>query len=208
MSSYITTTDIVEYGYQVEEDDEVLLDKIGLRASRIFDRFAEVPPSFFDKAPSESANRVVYGTGTDYLFLPPYIAPLGANAISMPTGYTVPEFYERQSRFGLQYLQRKYSGQSLSLMEPDGWPLWGAPERVGWLFVPITINAKWGFEDVPEDVKEAVLELTIMIWRSKDPAFAKVIRLEDKEIISQALPDRTKQIAARIAEERAQEVGI
>jgi hypothetical protein len=225
LSSYITVDDVKDYGYQLDDtaaegegaSDNAVLAKIIPRAARIFDVFAEVEPGYFGKAPDEAADRVIFGTGADYLVLPPYVAPLASDAITMPTGYTVPAFYERQDRYGVQFLQRQYANQPLSLMDPDGWPLWGSPEptalqfmlgRAGWPCVPITVNARWGFADVPEDVKEAVLELSIVIWRGKDPAFAKIIRLDDKEIISQALPDRTKQIAAKYADQRAPEVGI
>ena len=215
IQSYIAIEDIIDYGYQVDETDEKVLKKIAPRAARIFDLFADAAPGHFGKfeaaagAPDGGAvEQVFYGDGSAILRLPPYVGPLAAGAVTLPPGYSAPEFSERTDRYGNQYLQRAATAQAVSLMDEAAW-FRGTLQQTGWpAGVPVKVKAKWGFAATPDDVKEAVLELTIAIWRSKDPAFAKVIRLDDKEIISQALPDRTKQIAALYAKRGAGEVAI
>lgn len=208
LSRYVPLSDVAEYGYQIDEEDEAVLGKIGPRCDRLFDTVAGVPPGYFCAAPAGVAVQTVFGDGSGILRLPPYVGELADGAVTSPAGYTVPEFYERTDRWGNRFLQATSSPRAVTLLDEDAWfsgTLRGGCWREG---APYKVSARWGFEATPDDVKEAVLELIIMVWRTKDPAFAKVIRLEDKTVITQALPDRTKLIAQEWRERVAPEVGI
>jgi hypothetical protein len=223
LSNYITVDDVREYGYQIDDEeypdgrptDVALVGKIIPRAARIFDVVAEVEPGYFGAfaAPAGAPDggavvQYFYGDGSAILRLPPYIGPLADGDVTLPEGYTVPQYYERADRWGNRFLQAAPSAQAVSLVDADAW-FGGSLRSVGWACgVQIGVKAKWGFAATPEDVKEACIELVISIRAGKDPAFAKVVRVDDKETIYQALPDRTKLIACKYAERVAPEVAI
>ncbi len=144
------------------------LDAFIEQASRYFDLLCSVPESYFEPVASPTpaaSDRVIYGDGTNYLRLPPYVAGSLSTTITVPTGYTAPSFVEKEG-----YLVLSTSDGVLppfSRFYNCSWPGWVSG-------VAVTVNAIWGFEAVPADVKMAVIELVINLVRETDPENLKM----------------------------------
>lgn len=161
-----------------DDEAEVLLE----RASRIFDLLCGVDPEYFEPAGATATARTFYGDGTHYLKLDQYVAGSLNATITVPTGYTAPEFIERDG-----YLQLSSDGILLTRSHyccHGGW----------WSNVPITVTARWGLDATPEDVKYAVIELAVNLWRETDPANVKLVNLEGQPL-REKYPPRVKMIA-------------
>lgn len=166
---------------------DAVLTKLILRASRYFDLVCGVVPEYFEVAGASVSNLTVYGDGTHFLRLPPYVAGTLDTDITVPDGYTVPTFIEREG-----YLILSSSGLMLNRITPFPSPFYG-----GWYSgVPITISAKWGFEATPEDVKMAIVELVINLFRETDPQQVKLVNLEGMAL-REWMPPRVAAVAKR-----------
>lgn len=136
--------------------------------------------------------RTFYGDGTNLLKVDPYVPGTLNTTLGMPTGYTAPTFTERNgflwlsSSTGVLQIPRSYS------IGWDGYPYAGG--GYGWpLGVPIAVTAKWGFEATPADVKMAIIEWAINIWRETDPAGLKLVGLEG-QVLREAVPPRVAEV--------------
>ncbi len=210
---YATLEDARSYGYQSTQDDDAILTPIITRASRLFDKACNLPAGYFDKYGSGSATaRRFTGNGTNYLQVGPYLSTL-TPTVALPTGWDTPTFLESnpfahsqlatnngeyfllrtsgddESRFeGLPTLDSDLGSNFALDLSSDlsrGWPDG----------IKVTVTAKWGWDAVPDDVAEAVLETAIAIWRGRDAAFARVVALGESQQIFGALPDRARMIA-------------
>lgn len=127
--------------------------------------------------------RTFYGNGLNMLKLDPYVPGSLNTTLTYPTGYTALDFIER-----------------------DGYLIQTSTDGIAWPFLnyssgwyggaPITVSAIWGYESTPADVKAAVIELAINLWREVDPVSAKLVNL-DGMILREILPPRVKEIARR-----------
>lgn len=180
MGAYVTIEEIAPYGWQVGEDDLIFFDALRVRASRMFDILAYVGEDFFQAGSDTAESRTFYGTDSVYLYLPPYYDLV---SVTMPSSYTVPSYAE------IDGCLRTKSSDGI-LFEPNAW------NRTVWASgVPITVTAKWGFRAIPDNVKQAVAELIIAVWRTKDSAFLKAVDLDTRQVLVNAIPERTKLIA-------------
>lgn len=123
----------------------------------------------------------VYGDGSNYLRLPPYVPGTLVSPVTVPSGYTAQEGVERDG-----YLVRSESGVLAFGSSSYGWH-----ENVA-----ITVTAKWGYEAVPADVKHAVIELVINLVKETDPASIKMMNL-DNQPLRERLPPRVSMIASK-----------
>jgi hypothetical protein len=212
MPVYATIDEAREYGYQSTDDDEDVLASILTRASRLFDRYCGVKAGYFGKGdPNQTASaRRYWGNGTDYLQIDPYLSS-PTIIVTMPDGWDVPPFIEsRDQGFqsddgqGFQLIRTyadnsRYGFISGGFVDDYAGALFAANVNyVGWPNgVRVTVEAKWGWDAVLDDVREAVLETTIAIWRGKDQAFARVVNLGESQQVFSAMPDRAKLIADR-----------
>lgn len=131
-----------------------------------------------------ATNQTIYGDGTNYLRLPPYVPGTLGAAVTVPDGYTAPDFVARGD-----YLVMSDSTGVLStspFLSVSGW----------WQGVAVTVSAKWGYSETPPDVQTAVIELVINLWRETDPASIKLVNIEGIAI-REKLPPRVWEIARR-----------
>lgn len=158
------------------------------QASRFFDRYCGVPEGYFNPPLYPVAtDKIVYGDGTNFLRLPPYVTGSLDTNITFPSGYTAPTFIERDG-----YLILSSTGVMTHRIAPFPHPYYS-----GWYSgVPITVSAKWGFEETPADVKLAVIELAINLWRETDPASLKLVSI-DNQPLRESIPPRVAAIAKR-----------
>lgn len=155
------------------------------KASRYFDLLCGKKPGYFEAADTEPSERTFYGDGTYFLKIDRYVADSLNTTLTLPSGYTAPDFVERDG-----YLRiTDSSGALLTRLSPtfsEGW----------WANVPITISARWGFESTPEDVKFAIVELAVNLWRETDPANVKLVNLEGQPL-REKYPPRVWEVARR-----------
>lgn len=181
--SYVTSEVLRTFAYQCDEGDLKFLEDSLPRVSRIFDKLCGCPAGYFLPAANEATTKVIYGSGSQLLPIPPFTG--SDPTITLPDNYTAPKFIARQG-----YLLTTDANGFLQTGTRTAYPVvWPAS-------VPISVTARWGFEKVPDDVVEAVAELAIAIWRSKDTAFLKAINLETMSVVAEAVPKRVAMIAA------------
>lgn len=126
-----------------------------------------------------ASSRVFRGQGINYLQLDPYVA--GTLTLTYPEGYTLPTYDERDGY--LIYTSGNFGPPFI--------------DSVGWYQgIVITASAIWGFNGTPEDVKMAVIELVINLWRETDPATVKLINLEGQPL-REKMPPRVWEVARR-----------
>lgn len=132
--------------------------------------------------------RTFYPGGLNHLKLDPYVAGT-LTGLTVPSGYETPYYVQRGG-----YLIRTGSDYVLPVTTSD-W-IWNAG-------VPVTVTAKWGFSETPADVRQAVIELVINLWREVDPASQKLVNL-DGMALRESLPPRVREIARhrRLSEAR------
>lgn len=133
-----------------------------------------------------ASEKVVYGDGSNYLRMPPYVVGTLDPAISVPDGYAAPAFVERDG-----YLVLSIDGvlPPFSQFNNCLWPGWYSG-------VAVTVSAVWGLAATPADVKLAVIELVINLHRETDPASLKLTDLEGQPL-RETVPPRVKEIAKR-----------
>lgn len=194
MADYATIAEVKLYAYQDVTADDALLTALIPRASRIFDKLAGVGPDYFAPEAGTATDQIFYGNGTDFLEIGPHKA-LSITTVAMPTGYTVPDYVVKDD-----FLVRTYNDNG-TLRTNDNvrsfWDWWNGIVGGGWPDgVPVTVTAKYGQDTaIPEDVKEATIELVIAMWRSRDSAFLRVVQLDNQQILNEAVPPRVKAIA-------------
>ena len=158
------------------------LDALIEQASRFFDLECGVEPEHFEPATGAASARTFYGDGTGFLRLDPFVPGTLSATITMPDGYTVPEYVERNG-----YLVRSSTTVLINTRySADPWPIG----------VPITVTAEWGYEATPADVKMAVIELVLNLWRETDPVNVKLVNLEGQPL-REKMPPRVAQVAKR-----------
>lgn len=157
-----------------------------VKASRLFDLICGVEPEYFEPAGVNATARTFYGDGTHYLKIDRYVAGSLNPTISLPEGYTAPEFIERHG-----YLVISSSGVLSGRFAPyacaGGW----------YAGVPITVTARWGFAATPPDVNQVVLKWAAELWRITDPANQKLLAIEGQPISPQRTPPFAEDVAKR-----------
>lgn len=186
--AYCTADEIREAGAQIGTGtfSNDYLNAVIERCSRYFDHLCGVEDEFFEAAGESATVKTIYGDGSPYLQLPPYVVLSEAQPlVTVPEGYTAPSFVERDGYLILEgtngsLLTRSALGHS----HDSGW----------WDGLPITITARWGYEATPADVKMAVIEMVINVLRETDPANLNLLDLE-RQPLREKVPPRVDQVA-------------
>jgi hypothetical protein len=132
--------------------------------------------------------RTFYGDGTTKLRIDPYIAGTLNTTITVPDGYTAPEFIEKEG-----FLVRTVNGV---IVDPTYGGYYGLFGACGWIKgLPVTATALWGWNGTPEDIKLATIELAVNLYREVDPANMKLTGM-DGASLREALPPRVKGVIA------------
>jgi hypothetical protein len=162
------------------------LDALIEQASRMFDLECGVPEGYFNPVEIPIATtKTIYGDGGNYLQLPPYLP--GTLSITVPSDYTTPTYAEQNGHLvlttesGLLPPSNRFYNLSGS-----GW----------WSGVAVTVSAVWGWRETPQDVKAAVIEWVLNLWRETDPAAVKLVGLEGQPL-RESIPPRVKAIARK-----------
>lgn len=159
------------------------------QGSRMFDLECGVLEGYFNPVAIPIAQaKTFYGNGTNYLKLPPYVPGSLNPDITLPDGYTVPTFTEQND--GRSFYLILNSGGVLPPFDRFHNHFWG-----GWNSgVAVTVSAVWGFRETPADVKMAVIELVLNLWRETDPNNLRLINLENQPL-RERIPPRVMEVA-------------
>jgi hypothetical protein len=193
MADYITTAELGRFLLGASAADATKLSFAVTSASRIFDRLCNVADNYFAPAGVSASDKVINGSGTTILPLPPFIGTLGT--VTYEDGTTSEEivdsdYYKLKGEFPHQVLESvpfsSYDAFRLYLYDRyyagESWKyryLWRLDKNY-------TVSARWGFTAVPDDVKSAVIQLAITLMSDLDTA--KTERLESKTHVADHLP--------------------
>lgn len=183
--AYCTAAEVKKVGTQLTAHTDVLVDKYIERASRYFDHLCGVVDEFFEPAGDTATEKVIFGEGSVYLSLPPYVAGSLNTTLELPSGYTAPSFVERDGYLII-------TGTTGTLLSRSA--LGRASDHVWWSGVPITVTARWGYGATPADVKMAVIEMVINLMRETDPANLNLLDLE-RQPLRERVPPRVAEVA-------------
>lgn len=173
MGNYAEKQDCLYYGFQPGPQDEDFFNTVLPRASRIVDELCGVDNDYFAAAGASPTERRFDGTGTRYLKIPPYVAG-SITSLTYDSGAAPPSYA------AVDGLLRANRGE-----------YWRFNDEV-------IISARWGFSAIPEEIKEATIEIAIAIWRGRDTGFARVTaEVNGSSIVTPAIPDRAKLICQK-----------
>jgi hypothetical protein len=183
--AYCIADEIQDAGTQLGNYPAWFLDDCIERASRYFDHLCGVVDGFFEPAGETATSKVIYGDGSVYLNLPPYVAGSLNTTLTVPSGYILPSFIERDGFLVI-------TGLTGTLLTRAA--LGHASDSVWWDGVPITVSARWGYAATPADVKMAVIEMVINLLRTVDPAVTNLTDLEGQPL-REKVPPRVAEVA-------------
>jgi len=158
------------------------------QASRMFDLECGVPERYFNPVEIPIATtKTIYGDGGNYLQVPPYLP--GTLSISVPSDFTMPTYVEQNGYLVLTTEGGLVPPFHVSSFARYAWPGW-------WSGVAITVSAVWGWRETPQDVKAAVIEWVLNLWRESDPATVKLVNLEGQPL-RESIPPRVNLVARK-----------
>lgn len=194
---YIDADDIEAYGFQADiENNQALFDRLVPRASQFFDTLCGVEIGYF--LPVEDAavatEKVIRGSGGVLLALSAYIG--GIVSVTAPSGFQVPNFIEQAGYLRVTDFQGRAQDVGVPYPETGAPVIFQGTALVWQRGVAYTVTAKWGYAEVPENVKQATVEIFMIMWREKDPAFTKAVDLDVTK--PESIPARVRMIARSI----------
>ncbi len=201
MSDYATLAELLDYLPLVSSDeDKAALGRMLTRGSRAIDAYTRRADDAFAPAPEDESEQIIYGTGQAVLLLPEFVAG-SIESVTAPQGYYLPagyvEFRRRDITTGALRVGL-HTATTDKILTP----------RVVWASgVPFTIVARWGFQAIPGSIKEALLQLLVRWWRTKDEAFTGVIGSlgTDRTIIERGFPSGVKTLLEPYVLEEAEQ---
>lgn len=152
-------------GLPTDSDTTELLSDLIDRASAIITEYIGFEYEGYE---SPATTKRLQSQGSEWLILPPHqvgsvtqITTEASGAVPVPT--TV-------------WIEDADSGH-LRLLYANGWIMYGASTGpYGWAPGWYQVTAEWGWGPVPEDLKQACLEIATNLWREKDKgAFSDVV---------------------------------
>lgn len=174
--AYITKEQITPLQFEPDAAEGETLDALIDSASRMIDRLCGVSNGYFEAADTAATDQSIEGTGTAWLRLPPIAEPIDPAAdVAYASGATLPTFRQVRDELGFYWLICN-EGQC-----------WAANDQV-------VVTAKWGFDETPLEIQEAVIELAIATYRTADPARERAVSDAGGDLA------RAPQIPARVRE--------
>lgn len=157
MTAYVTHTDMRLYLDKIPAGapTDTLLDTIGVRATDMVNTELQ----FAFDGYTTATDRIVYGTGNPYLYLP-YHRIGSVTAISWGPSGNLTDWVEQDDGRVFRTTVDIYS------YNPFNSP--AQRNSYGWTSGAYRVTADWGYGAVPDAVKEVALEVAVNIYRSRD----------------------------------------
>lgn len=189
MADYATPTQVKAHLVPTSYDSstDTVLGELITSASRLIDSYLTVENDFFAVAGASKTAKVVYGRGGDRLRLPPFTETITAADMTVPSGYVKPVFAVVDGWLTIP--------PQLGL----GLIVGNAPEYNPYLYsfisyVSYTISAKWGWAAIPEDIREACVQIVVRWFRGRDDAYAGIVTAQSGQAFERAIPAGAKMI--------------
>lgn len=147
--AYVDATTIKLFAEAEESSPDTVWEILAASASLIFDRACLVEENFFKLAGNSATDKTFFINETGYYFIPPFVDDA---TIEYDGEEIDAETYKIQDNF---------------LIAPE----LKQDNPTNDFFI---ISAKWGFAAIPADVKQAVIEQALFMWRRKDMAFTEL----------------------------------
>jgi hypothetical protein len=161
MSAYITTLKLMDNAVAHEASEEAVWQEYAEGASRLFDKLCDVEDNFFAKTTDTQSAKTFYGNGVDMMQLPPFVVGTVTSITIDGTAFAVTDWRVSPNGFLIRLDDGEFD-------ETEA----------------IVVTAKWGFAEIPADVRLVVQELANYLWRVKDPLFTKMSGVEIPEELS------------------------
>jgi hypothetical protein len=163
---YVTAAELKNAAQESDSSGNDSWEALAKSVSRLFDRECEVPDEFFGPAAAGATALSFRGNATEYLKVYPYIAG-SLEAITIDgVAVTVPaidnEYIESEDYLVFAYTLTKNA--------------------------VVSVSARWGFAEVPGDIKQACIEQGLFQWRRKDLAFTDLSGVAPATIVAQFSP--------------------
>lgn len=176
MSAYISTLKLMQNAVASEASEESDWQDYAEGASRLFDKLCDVEDDFFAKAGTTATPKTFYGNGIDMMQLAPFVGTISSIAIN-DTAFAATDWRATQNGFLIRLDDHCFEDEAV-----------------------IVVTAKWGFAEIPADVKMIVQELGNFLWRVRDPMFAKISDVEIPEELSPTVKAAIKKYRDRYSQ--------
>lgn len=164
---YITDEQLKLFAVGSESDETDVWELLAEAVSRLFDRQCDVADGTFNKTTDVVSLRNYRANGTRYLQLFPYI----------PASITIIDVD------GTDYYEAVVADRLYR--EKEGFLIFDSEIAVE---TPIAVTAKYGFAEIPLDIRFACIEQGLMMWRRKDLSFADISGVPAGAILSELSP--------------------
>lgn len=188
---YVDSDTIRAFAEAPDADETPVWDVLAASASLIFDRACGVAENFFAKASDAFSNKTFAVDPTGFVYLPPYveIESVTLSGLLAEDRILTTAEYELRDDF-LILASENYFQLNFNMF----------PRR------SLTASAKWGFPDIPADVKQAVIEQALFMWRKKDIAFTEISGVSTAAVQQQL--STTCQFVANNYKEKYLDIGV
>lgn len=176
MSAYATAAEIKLYAAQAGKNDADHYEQFAEPASRIIDGLCRVSDDYFQATPNALTEQTFQGSGTHLLRVSPYRRETIQHVEYINLDDYTPDYVEITDRNGVQWLKA---------IDGGCWRSCGV----------ISIQAVWGFAEIPSDIREATCELTLLMKYQRDPAQTKILVDVNGQLLDErSIPKRVREI--------------
>lgn len=145
------------------------------QVSRLFDSACNLPYGHFSPAGNQAYGRTFRDPQSYFLELPPYLVG-SITQVSLDGVVVSPDAYA-EINGGLDLLPCQPVGDCCP-STPDCSHVPREPQRLGWNGC-VCVVAQWGWGCIPEDVKLAVIAMTLDLFRKLDPTKATALNIAE-----------------------------
>lgn len=178
-AAYATEEQLKTYSFQMGHGDAIRHEEVLPRASETIDLACGLGRGYFAIA-GQLASVKCFRTQTAKRLR---VAPYACGSLAF-VGYAALDEYTPE------YDEFTDDNETRWLLAQSG-ECW-IPEQT------VEITARWGWDETPEEIVQATLELAIAIWRGRDSAYARVVAdVNGGNTVFAALPDRAKFICEK-----------
>lgn len=171
MARYATLEQLKGYVEGIDEQEEPAASALLDRVSSLLDvRLGVIWRGIFDVAEEEPSERMLTGTGTDQMVVPPFV-PDSIESVVDADGHSIDFSVEMPNK----------------VIRDDG----GIFERG----LRYTVTARWGWEETPPEITELTLQTAVRLWRGRDESFSGTVGNinRDGSIVERGFPRAVEQ---------------
>jgi hypothetical protein len=154
--------------------------------SAFVDSYCRRVPGYFDPSPTEPSEKRVRGEGEHFLRLPVHVFGTVESVTHRGTEIDSTNYYESDKN-GWLYLE-----DDISSFSPDTGFFGASPWCDGSTY---KVTARWGYDETPKDLQEAVRETVVRIWEAQKGVLGDVT--PNGFVIERAMPLFAREVLDR-----------